>query len=227
MRKAAFMLSLGAVCVALLSGCKTKSKYKVPTTPYEKVQTAFNGVEQSYLNYKSSDKTSSGSKARAIKRASQSDAAGALNDIKNLYQSSQDSQGDKIDELEYDQHPMIQFQCLKSVFEVIGKSFSFNTKYTNTVSGVVYFDPTTGDEKEANSDYKYDYEFNLSVTIGIDSNDLINAEVYFLIDLTRGQTTLETNWYVSMVLDYEMAIESPTYTLSMYSEINEDDLAYL
>ena len=225
MRKTAFMLSLGAVCVAVLSGCKSKSKYKVPTTPYDKVSTAFNGVEKSYSNYKSSEKTNSGSKTRASKRIGQTDSSGALTDIATLY-TSYDSQGDKIDELEYDQPPMIQFQCLKKVFELVGKDFSFGTKYTDTINGEVYFDPTTGDKKEQSPEYKYNYNFTLSIGIDIDTNDLINADVSFKIDLTQGETVLETNWYVQMILDYEMEKESPTYTLSMYSENEEDDLSY-
>ena len=226
MRKTAFMLSLGAVCVAILSGCKSKNRYKVPTTPYDKVSVALSGVEKSYSSYKSTEKTSSGSKTRAVKRIGQSDSSGALTEIAALY-TSYDSQGDKIDNLEYDQPPMIQFQCMKKVFESIGKSFTFGTKYTDTIEGSVYFDPTTSDKQEEDLAYKYNYNFTLSILIDIDSSDLINADVSFNIELTQGNVTLETNWYVSMILDYDMKKESPTYTLSMYSDNDEDDLTYL
>ena len=117
MRKTKLMLSLGAICVAVLSGCKSIGRYKVPTTPYDKVSVALNGVEKSYSSYKSSEKTSSTSKTRANKRIGQSDSSGALSEIAALY-TSYDSQGDKIDDLEYEQPPMIQFQCLKKVFRV-------------------------------------------------------------------------------------------------------------
>ena len=225
MRKTAFMLSLGAVCVALLSGCKSK-RYRVPTTAFDKVSVALNGVETSYSSYKSSEKSSSSSKTKGIKRIGQSDSSSALSEIATLY-TSYDSQGDKIDDLEYDQPPMIQFQCLKKVFESIGKSFTFGTKYTDTISGEVYFDPTTGDKKEGEIEYKYDYNFTLSILIDIDNSDLINADVAFNIELNQENVSLETNWYVSMILDYDMSKESPTYTLSMYSDTEEDDLKYL
>ena len=226
MRKLAFVLSLGAVCVSILSGCKSKSKYKAPTTPLEKVTVALNGVESSFSNYKNSSKTNSSSKTRAAKRINQTDSSGALTEIANLYKSS-DSQGDKIDELEFNEPPMIQFQCLKKVLEKIGKSFTFGSKYTDTIQGVAYFDPITGEKKEELLAFKYNYEFTLSLEIDIDDNDLINADVAFKIDLTQGQTTIETNWYVSMVLDYEMSKESPTYTLSMFSDNQESELTYL
>ena len=229
MRKTALVLSLGAVCVAILSGCKKRSKYVVPTTPFEKVSVALSGVEKSFSNYKSSEKkTSSSSKTRSIKRTTSGDVPGALADIASLYYT-EDSQGDKIDELEYDQPPMIQFQCLKRGFESIGSSYSFGTKYYDTINGVVYFDPSTGESKKDSQEagYKFDYALTLSFALNIDSNDLINADVAFKIDLSQGSTHLETNWYVSMVLDYEMSKESPTYTLIMYTDNEESDLDYL
>ena len=123
MRKVTFVLALGAMCASILSGCKSKSKYKTPTTPFDKVSVALSGVEKSIENYKSSERTSSSSKQnRSIKRIAQSDTSGALSDIAALY-TSYDSQGDKIDDLEYSQPPMVQFQCLKKVFEAVGKDF--------------------------------------------------------------------------------------------------------
>ena len=227
MRKGTFVLALGALCASILSGCKTKSKYKTPTTPFDKVSVALNGVEKSIENYKSSDRTTSSSKkSRSSKRIAQSDTSGALSDIAALY-TSYDSQGDKIDDLEYSQPPMIQFQCLKKVFEKVGKGYAFGTKYTDSVIGVVYFDPATGDKKEADLTYKYDYNFTMSISLDIDDNDLITADVAFKIDLSQGSTVLQTNWYVAMSLDYEMSKESPTYTLSMYTDNAENDLSYL
>ena len=227
MRKVTFVLALGAMCASILSGCKSKSRYKTPTTPFDKVSVALNGVEKSIENYKSSERTNSSSKQnRSIKRIAQSDTSGALSDIAALY-TSYDSQGDKIDDLEYSQPPMVQFQCLKKVFEAVGKDFSFGTKYTDSINGVVYFDPATGDKKEVSSTYKYDYNFTMSISLDIDSNDLITADVSFKIDLSQGNTTLQTNWYVALSLDYEMSKESPTYTLSMFTDNEESDLSYL
>ena len=225
MRKTKLLLSLGAICVAVLSGCKTRSKYRVPTTPYAKVSVAFDGVESSFSNYKTSEKTNS-SKTRSIKRVGQSDPSGALTEIASLYKSS-DSQGDKIDELGYDAPPMVQFQYLKKVFDTIGNKFSFNTKYTDTVHDIVYFDPTTGEKKDADLAYSYDYDFTISILINIDENDLITADCAFKIDLNRGETTIESTWYVSMILDYEMAKESPTYTLSVYTDNEENEFEYV
>ena len=226
MRKTVLILSLGVLCASILSGCKSKNRYKTPTNPHDKVQVAFNGVEKSFANYKDSGSSSSSSKTtRSIRRIGQSDTSGALSDIASIY-TSYDSQGDRIDDLEFDQPPMVQFQCLKKVFETIGGNYSFGTKYADTIYGTAYFDPSTGDQKAVNDTYKYDYAFTLSLQIDIDSNDLINADVSFDIKLTHDSTTIKTNWYVAMVLDYEMSIESPTYTLSMFTDNNQDELEF-
>ena len=226
MRKTALVLSLGAVCVAILSGCKRRTKYVVPTTSHDKVSVALSGVEKSVENIKTSGKTNS-SKSRSAKRVGQNDSSGALNEIFKLY-NAYDSLGDQIDTLEYDQPPMIQFRCIKNVFDTMGEDFKFDTKYTNTIDGEVYFDPEEGDIKESSqSEFKYDYSFTLSTEIGISSSDLITANLAFKINLTQGQTTLETNWFLSMTLDYDMSKENPTYTLSMYLDNEESALEYL
>ena len=225
MRKTKLLLSLGAICVAVLSGCKTRSRYRVPTTPYAKVSVAFAGVESSFSNYKTSEKTNS-AKTRSLKRVGQSDPSGALTEIAKVYKSS-DSKGDKIDELGYDAPPMVQFQYLKRVFDTIGNKFSFNTKYTDTVHDIVYFDPTTGEKKDADPAYSYDYDFTISILVNIDENDLITADCAFKIDLNRGESTIESTWYVSMILDYEMSKESPTYTLSVFTDNEENEFEYV
>ena len=225
MRKTALALSLGAVCIAILSGCKTRSKYKAPTTSYEKVSVALSGVESSLAKYKYSEKASAGSKTRSVRRIGGADYTGALADIAKLY-SSNDSQGDKIDSIDFDQPPMIQLQCLRKVFESTGENYSFGTKYYDTISGEVYFDIATG-EKQTGDAFKYDYNFTLSLSIDIDSSDLITSDMSFEIELTKGETTLHSTWYTAMLLDYEMSKESPTYTLTMYSDNEESDLTYL
>ena len=227
MRKTTLVLALGALCASILSGCKSRSKYRTPTTPYDKVSVALNGVEKSLNNYKPSDlDTNSSKKSRAGKRIAQSDSAGALTDIASIYQSY-DSQGDKIDDLDYSKPPMIQLNCLKRFFESVGQSFSFGTKYTDSLVGVVYFDPTTGDKKDEDPAYKYDYNCAISLSLNIDSNDLITGDVLFKVDLNQGSETLQTSWYESITLDYKMAIESPTYTLSLFTENIENALPYL
>ena len=226
MRKVTFVLALGAVCASVLSGCKSKNKYKTPTTPFDKVSVALNGVEKSIENYKNEESTSTSSKNRSGKRIAQGDTSAALADIADIYRSY-DSQGDRIDELDINKPPMAQFQCLKRFFESVGSSYSFGTKYTDTISGEVYFDPTTGDKTSADPAYKYSYSFTASLLLNIDESDLITGDVAFKIVLTQGSTVLETNWYFAMSLDYEMSVESPTYKLSLYEDNAENDLAYL
>ena len=225
MRKMTLALSLGAVCVAILSGCKIRNKYKAPSTPYEKVSVALSGVEKSLSNYKSSEKPSSGSKTRTTKRIAASDSSGALAEIASIY-STNDSLGDKIDDLEFNQPPILQFEVIKNIFESAGSSFVFGTKYIETITGEVYLDILTG-EIAAGDEYKYNYEFTTGLSIIIDSDDLITADLSFDINLTKGETTLHTSWYLALFLDYEMEKESPTYTLTTYIDNEESDLTYL
>ena len=204
-----------------LSACK---KTKLPSTDYEKVAFAFNGVEKSF---KDAGAGAADPDTFAVPRllAGEGDP---LSVIRAIY-SSGDDQGDVIDELEYTQPPMIQFQCLKAVLEKIGKNFAFGTKYYDDITGTVYFDPTTGESKadDANKDdFKYDYAFRLALRIDIDENDLIKADVSFSIRMTRGNDVISTEWYVGMELDYDMTSTKPIYTLTMKTANDERQLAF-
>ena len=83
MKKITFILTLGAVCASILSGCKSKNKYKAPTTPHDKVAVAFSGVESSFADYKTSYTTSS-TRSRSTRKVGQSDTSGALSDIASI-----------------------------------------------------------------------------------------------------------------------------------------------
>ena len=215
---------------AMLTACG-KKKVKLPTNAYEKVQFAFNGVEKSF---KSATRTSAtigneeSDLANAVVMASMPNEQSALNIIDNL---SFENKGDIIDDLEYNQPPMIQFQCLKDILARIGNSYSFGTKYYNTITGTVYADMETGlqvSESNPNkNDYKYDYTFVFSILIDIDENDLITAKITFDITLQKGQEDpIQTHWYVEMYLDYDMKNASPNYELLMLTANNEKELPY-
>ena len=105
------MLFLGAIA---LTSCGDD----LPSSSYEKVQFAFNGVEKSLKSIKLSSNEVNTNESNYIKSNIGLMAAkvnvDAYSAIENLYEDS-DSQGDKIDELEYNQPPMIQFQYLKAI----------------------------------------------------------------------------------------------------------------
>ncbi|MBR6053312.1 MAG: hypothetical protein IKP55_06010, partial [Clostridia bacterium] len=151
-----------------------------------------------------------------------------LSAIRSIYEAG-DSQGDVIDELAYDQPPMIQFQCLKAVLEKIGKGFEFGAKYYDDITGEVFVDVATGRDMsdDANkNDYKYDYTFRLALKIDIDEADLIKADVSFDIRLVRGNEDVSMIWYVKMILDYDMTSTTPIYTLTMWTANDERQLAF-
>ena len=225
--KKCLLLILSAIlilsAVFALSACG-KKKDKLPETAYEKVTFAFNGVEKSFKN---ADKKSADETAYAVRRLLAGDGD-PLSTIRGVYTSG-DSQGDVIDELEYTQPPMIQFQCLKKVFEKIGTDFAFGEKYYDEITGEVFFDPATGEDKSEDADkddYKYAYSFRLAMRIEIDENDLIKADVSFDIRLTRESEEIETTWYVKMILDYDMTNTTPIYTLTMWTANDERELAF-
>ena len=133
--KKILLLLLAAVVtlstVLALSACGKKTK--LPETDYEKVVFAFEGVEKSFQ--KIGDKKTADLNDRAVPRLL-SGEGDPLSTIRTIYESG-DSQGDVIDELEYDQPPMIQFQCLKSVLEKIGSDFSFGVKYYDDMTYIL------------------------------------------------------------------------------------------
>ena len=225
--KKCLLLILSAIlilsAVFALSACG-KKKDKLPETAYEKVTFAFNGVEKSF---KDADKRSADATTYSVKRllAGEGDP---LSTIRSVYTSG-DSQGDVIDDLEYTQPPMIQFQCLKAVLEKIGKGFEFGAKYYDDITGEVFVDTATGRDMsdDANkNDYKYDYTFRLALQIDIDEADLIKADVSFDIRLVRGNEDVSMIWYVKMILDYDMTNTTPIYTLTMWTANDERQLAF-
>ncbi len=225
--KKILLLLLAAVVtlstVLALSACGKKTK--LPETDYEKVVFAFEGVEKSFQ--KIGDKKSADLNDRAVKRLLAEDGD-PLSTIHGVYTTG-DSQGDVIDDLEYTQPPMIQFQCLKAVLEKIGKGFEFGAKYYDDITGEVFVDVATGRDMsdDANkNDYKYDYTFRLALQIDIDEADLIKADVSFDIRLIRGNEDVRMTWYVKLLLDYDMTSTTPLYTLTMWTANDERELAF-
>lgn len=194
---------------------------KLPTNNYEKVKFAFNGVEKSLANPKASKKSLALNKKE---RLGGSNPESGLATIFSLY-TSEDKRDDFLDDVEYNQPPMVQFQYMKKVLEKVGSGYEFGTKYYDTVTGDVLLDIQTG-LKSKNEDDKFNYTFGLGIDINIDSNDLITADVSFDIKIARGQEEYKTKWYVAIELDYDMANSSPNYTMTMVTENNESELPY-
>lgn len=207
-----------------LSGCK----YKAPETKYDKVKVALEGVESSF---KKIDTNTSNKSSRAMGRVlyapNKLEEENGLPDSLSFLFTEQNIKGHSVDDLSYTQPPMVQFQCLKKVFDKIGKGFEFGTKYYDNVTGEIYVDFATGfkDETEK-AENKYSYDYLLGIDINIDDNDLINADVCFDVNLTKGSERYETVWYVKMVLDYDMDNKTPTYTLNMHTLNDEKELPF-
>ena len=207
-----------ALSFTALVGCG--GSYKVPSSGYEKVKTAFNGVEKSFKKAQASKK-SLNYKAPQYKNEYR-----GLSTIFSLFNES-DIQGHDLEDLEYGQPPMIQFQYLKGVFDKVGSGYEFGTKYYDNVTGEMYMDIYDGlQDKSQKPENRYTYDFELAISINIDENDLINADVSFDIELKQGEDTYTSKWYVNLLLDYDMEKASPNYTLTMYTENDETDLPY-
>ena len=211
-----FSLSL----VLPLTACGKKDK----NSDYKKVQKAFNGVESSLREKKKSSITRSrGGAHYAINEGSSS----ALDALSSLFASKAESRGDTIDELEYTQPPMIQFQCLKSVFDSTGEGFTFSNKYYDTISGDVYFDINTGEEKDAQAGNEYHYTYDFLLSLGIKFEDsLITADISFDITLNQGDNHFNVYWFVKMYLEYDFNNSNPTYTLLMVTDNEQTDLPF-
>ena len=201
--------------IFILAAC---GKTKLPTNNYEKVKFAFNGVEKSFKSKKSLDNNSND----IIRYLSFNPTQTDLDTIKGIYTDG-DNQGDVIDDLEYDEPPMIQFQYIKKVLEKVGSNYKFGTKYYEDIEGTIYIDMEKGKEESGN-EYKATYLFKLSIDINIDSNNLITADVGFDIRVTQGAKTYNTNWYVNMLLDYDMENKTPNYKMTMLTNNQENEL---
>ncbi len=194
---------------------------KLPTTVFEKVQFALNGVEKSLKSSKSSKLSHTsdiGTEAAVlaydapiVKLMVQGVADDSLFTIYNALAVEEKTSNP---EFEYDEPPMIQFQYLKAVFEATGEDFVFGTKYSNTSTGTIYYDfetrTATVDERFLNA-----YSLTCSMVLNIDSNDLITAQVGFDLTFTNNGVSRHEKMYVEMILDYDMNETSPTYELSM------------
>ena len=213
--------SLFIIVLALsaLTGCG----YKVPTTDFNKVKTAFNGVEKSFKKIASAKKAPTlNNRGLLPKRKNVDDG---LTSIFNLF-ASDDIRGHSVEDLSYNEPPMVQFQYLKAVFDKVGSGFEFGTKYYDNITGEMYVDFETGFKAEKKDEYKYAFDYELAIDVNIDSNDLINADVTFDITLSKNGQNYNSKWYVNLLLDYDMNNSSPTYTLTMLTENDETDLPY-
>lgn len=190
---------------------------------FKKVQKAFNGVESSLR-----EKQKAPVKRNSLPRYAVNEGpSSALDALRFLFDSKGESRGDTIDELEYTQPPMIQFQCLKAVFDSTGEGFTFSNKYYDTINGDIYFDINTGEEKNAQSgdDYHYTYDFLLSLGIKFEDS-LITADISFDITLSQGNNHFNVYWFVKMYLEYDFNNSNPTYTLLMVTDNEQTDLPF-
>ena len=189
---------------------------------YAKVKKAFDGVESSFKS------TQQANLARLAPRyAINEGPSSSLQAIDELIQSTGENRGDTIDDLKYGQPPMIQFQCLKNVFEATGESFKFSNKYYDTINGDLYFDLNTGEAKSSEDGEEYHYTYNFELGLGVMfSDDLITADISFDIGINQGNDHYNVSWFVKMYLDYDFDAESPTYTLLMLSENEKMDLPF-
>ena len=217
MKKIHFLATafIGLLSISLI-GCNAK----LPTTQYEKVKFAFNGVEKSFKNKKAARSAILLPKAKL----GGSNTSHGLDTIYSYFRDD-DIQDNFLEEVEYNQPPMVQFQYLKKVLEKVGSGYEFGNKYYDTINGEMYFDVETGFKREGEQ-YKYSYTFTLGLDINIDDNDLITADISFDIKLNKGNEEYNTKWYVAIELDYDMANNSPNYQMTMVTENDERELPF-
>ena len=211
-----FATTLVGILGISLIGCSPK----LPTTQYEKVKFAFNGVEKSFKSKKAA-------KAAILMPKAKLGGSNTSHGLDTIYSYFRDDdiQDNFLEEVEYNQPPMVQFQYLKKVLEKVGSGYEFGNKYYDTINGEMYLDVGTGFKREGEQ-YKYNYTFTLGMDINIDDNDLITADISFDIKLNKGNEEYNTKWYVAIELDYDMANNSPNYQMTMVTENDERELQF-
>ena len=189
---------------------------------YQKVAKAFTAVVET-LNLSSNNK-----KSLAPHRALRAiDIHGDMSGFETYFANAETDE--KIeDQIDFDTPPLMQFQYLKVIYDTIGGNYSFDTKYSHTITGSVYIDFETGfKDKEKLDENKYDFTFDLSVYVNIDEEDLITADVGMDITLTHEGESYKYYKYALLVLDYDFKQSSDNYELALYDYGEETDLAYL
>ena len=205
-----------------ICACKNTDSKELPTSNYEKVQFAFNGVEKSLKNTNSSLMNLEAlKKMEETRLMSYTTPALKMNeesmsedDIQTIYNAMSLEKETSNPSFPYDEPPMIQFQYLKALYEEVGDSFSFGKKYTYTLTGDIYYDFSTRSVTE-NEEFLQNYSFDLSIRIDIDENDIIKAFVGFDLKYTNKGFTRNQKRYAELVLNYDMNDVNPTYTLAM------------
>ena len=215
------ILVILALSLSALTGCSGVGTYKTPVTSYDKVKTALNGVEKSFKKITGSKKAI---QTNQLQKKNKTHDDG-LNSIFSQY-TNDDIRGHSVEDLSYNEPPMVQFRCLKAVFEKVGNGFEFGTKYYDNITGDVYVDFTTGFKAEKKDEYKYAFNYELAMDMYIDVNNLISADVSFDITLSKNGQNYHTKWYVNLLLDYDMNNPTPNYTLTMLTENDETELPY-
>lgn len=191
-----------------LSACGGSAK--LPTNTHEKVSFAFNGVEKSMKsasNLKSLDIDEAGTK---LLTENISDSV-----ISTIYSVLEVEKENTNPDFEYSEPPMIQFQCLKAVYEEIGDDFTFGTKYTYNLKGEIYYDFKTRTAPKKD-EFLNQYSFDFSIKIDINSSDVIIAQVGFDITYTNKGVSHHQKTYSDFNLIYDMNDANPTYKLTMY-----------
>ncbi len=192
------------LCLSFLAGCGKGAE--LPTTKYEKVQYALNGVEKSLTNPKGATK-----KTKLLPKGKRSEAD-AIDAIYGLFPQGTASQPD----FKYDEPPMIQFLYIKKTLEKIGSGFDFGVKYQTTITGSIYYDFATGKETQEAS-FKQDYSLNFSLYINIDDNDLIDCQTLFDVNYAHDGEVHHQVMYAYLLLDYDMTKTDANYKLKLYA----------
>ena len=201
-RRAAFALVV--LSSPFLSSCGAMG-VKLPNSPHEKVSFAFSGVEKSLKK---------GQKKKSILKQKKELLPEPTNDTIETIFDALPINNDGDTEIGYNDTPLIQFQYLKAVYDSIGDEFSFNTRYTHKLTGDIYYDFGI-DEKAEGEENKHSYDFDFSILIDINEEDIITAEVGFDITFTHEDIQRRQYMYVEMILDYDMGKANPNFDFTM------------
>lgn len=194
------------LCLTFLAGCGGNPSGALPTTKYEKVQYALNGVEKSLKNQKVTSRS-----LRLLPKDKRSETD-AINAIYDIFPEGTSSQPD----FEYDEPPMIQFQYIKKTLEKIGSGFDFGVKYQANITGSIYYDFSTGEETQQ-PQFKQDYSLDFSLYINIDDSDLITCKTSFDFNYVHEGDTHHQTMYAELFLNYDMKKTDANYKLKLYA----------
>ena len=138
-------------------------------------------------------------------------------------------------EIGYNTFSIPQFMFIKDFYDNYGKDFSFNSRYSQSLTGSKYINFDIGQEVESDENYKYNYLYDMSLSIGFiypeagetygvsvaAGNISSNFNVKAVYKNNNGDE-VKTSFTTFTVINYKFDLEQPNFSLYTVNIISSE-----